>query len=304
MSELIPGYKSGFVSIVGKPNAGKSTLANRLLGQPVAGVSAKPQTTRKRQLAILTTDEAQIIFVDTPGLHAPKDKLSQFINSEAQYALHDADLILFLADVSQKPDQLDEGLATLVLEVQKDIPVLLVLNKNDLGDSKTLAANKALFEKLLPGARVVSISAQTGNGIENLLRVVRELLPEGPQYYPPEQITETFERDIAAEMVRAACLTLLEDEVPYSIAVRTDEYAERENGLLYVKATIFVERDAQKAIVIGKNGDMIKRIGAGARVDIEAASGQKVFLDLTVKLRKDWKNDQAFLKELGLSQKS
>ncbi len=304
MSELIPGYKSGFVSIVGKPNAGKSTLANRLLGQPVAGVSAKPQTTRKRQLAILTTDEAQIIFVDTPGLHAPKDKLSQFINSEAQYALHDADLILFLADVSQKPDQLDEGLATLVLEVQKDIPVLLVLNKNDLGDSKTLAANKALFEKLLPGARVVSISAQTGNGIENLLRVVRELLPEGPQYYPPDQITETFERDIAAEMVRAACLTLLEDEVPYSIAVRTDEYAERENGMLYVKATIFVERDAQKAIVIGKNGDMIKRIGSAARVDIEAASGQKVFLDLTVKLRKDWKNDQAFLKELGLSQKS
>jgi len=304
MSELISGYKSGFVSIVGKPNAGKSTLANRLLGQPVAGVSAKPQTTRKRQLAILTTDEAQIIFVDTPGLHAPKDKLSQFINSEAQYALHDADLILFLADVSQKPDQLDEGLATLVLEVQKDIPVLLVLNKNDLGDSKTLAANKALFEKLLPGARVVSISAQTGNGIENLLRVVRELLPEGPQYYPPDQITETFERDIAAEMVRAACLTLLEDEVPYSIAVRTDEYAERENGMLYVKATIFVERDAQKAIVIGKNGDMIKRIGSAARVDIEAASGQKVFLDLTVKLRKDWKNDQAFLKELGLSQKS
>jgi len=295
MSELIPGYKSGFVSIVGKPNAGKSTLANRLLGQPVAGVSAKPQTTRKRQLAILTTDEAQIIFVDTPGLHAPKDKLSQFINSEAQYALHDADLILFLADVSQKPDQLDEGLATLVLEVQKDIPVLLVLNKNDLGDSKTLAANKALFEKLLPGARVVSISAQTGNGIENLLRVVRELLPEGPQYYPPDQITETFERDIAAEMVRAACLTLLEDEVPYSIAVRTDEYAERENGMLYVKATIFVERDAQKAIVIGKNGDMIKRIGSAARVDIEAASGQKVFLDLTVKLRKDWKNDQALL---------
>jgi GTP-binding protein Era len=304
MSELIPGYKSGFVSIVGKPNAGKSTLANRLLGQPVAGVSAKPQTTRKRQLVILTTDEAQMIFVDTPGLHEPKDKLSQFINSEALYALHDADIILFLADASQNPDKLDEELATLVQEVQKDIPVLLALNKNDLADSKTLAANKALFESLLPGARVVSISAQTGNGIENLLRVLRELLPEGPQYYPPDQITETFERDIAAEMVRAACLTLLEEEVPYSIAVRTDEYAERENGVIYVKATIFVERDAQKAIVIGKNGDMIKRIGSAARVDIEAASGQKVFLDLTVKLRKDWKNDQAFLKELGLSQKS
>jgi GTP-binding protein Era len=199
---------------------------------------------------------------------------------------------------------MDESLASLVVEVQKDIPVLLVLNKNDLADSKTLAANKALFENLLPNARAVSISAQTGNGIENLLRVVREMLPEGPQYYPPDQITESFERDIAAEMVRAACLSLLEEEVPYSIAVRTDEYSERENGMLYVKATIFVEREAQKAIVIGKNGDMIKRIGSAARVDIEAVSGQKVFLDLTVKLRKDWKNDQAFLKELGLSQKS
>lgn len=304
MNELPPAYKSGFVSIVGKPNAGKSTLTNRLLGQPVAGVSAKPQTTRKRQLAILTTDEAQIIFVDTPGLHEPKDKLSQFINSEAQYALHDADVILFLADASQKPDKMDETLASLVMELQKDIPVLLALNKIDLTDSKTLAANKALFQNLLPEARVVSISAQTGSGIENLLQAVCELLPEGPQYYPPDQITESFERDIAAEMVRAACMDLLEDEVPYSIAVRTDEYSERENGMLYVKATIFVEREAQKAIVIGKNGDMIKRIGSAARVEIEAVSGQKVFLDLTVKLRKDWKNDAAFLKELGLSQKS
>jgi len=304
MNELPPAYKSGFVSIVGKPNAGKSTLTNRLLGQPVAGVSAKPQTTRKRQLAILTTGEAQIIFVDTPGLHEPKDKLSQFINSEAQYALHDADVILFLADASQKPDKMDETLASLVMELQKDIPVLLALNKIDLTDSKTLAANKALFQNLLPEARVVSISAQTGSGIENLLQAVRELLPEGPQYYPPDQITESFERDIAAEMVRAACMDLLEDEVPYSIAVRTDEYSERENGMLYVKATIFVESEAQKAIVIGKNGDMIKRIGSAARVEIEAVSGQKVFLDLTVKLRKDWKNDAAFLKELGLSQKS
>jgi len=304
MNELPPAYKSGFVSIVGKPNAGKSTLTNRLLGQPVAGVSAKPQTTRKRQLAILTTDEAQIIFVYTPGLHEPKDKLRQFINSEAQYALHDADVILFLADASQKPDKMDETLASLVMELQKDIPVLLALNKIDLTDSKTLAANKALFQNLLPEARVVSISAQTGSGIENLLQAVRELLPEGPQYYPPDQITESFERDIAAEMVRAACMDLLEDEVPYSIAVRTDEYSERENGMLYVKATIFVEREAQKAIVIGKNGDMIKRIGSAARVEIEAVSGQKVFLDLTVKLRKDWKNDAAFLKELGLSQKS
>ena len=188
MSELSPAYKSGFVSIVGKPNAGKSTLTNRLLGQPVAGVSAKPQTTRKRQLAIMTTDEAQIIFVDTPGLHEPKDKLSQFINSEAQYALHDADLILFLADASQKPDKMDESLASLVVEVQKDIPVLLVLNKNDLADSKTLAANKALFENLLPNARCLHLRADRQRHRKLAARGAGDaagrtaVLPSGPDY--------------------------------------------------------------------------------------------------------------------------
>ncbi|MFZ3071267.1 MAG: GTPase Era [Anaerolineaceae bacterium] len=304
MTENPETYKSGFVSIVGKPNVGKSTLTNRLLGQLVAGVSAKPQTTRKRQLAILTTDQAQILFVDTPGMHEPKDKLSQFINSEATYALHDADLILFLVDGSQKPDVLDEKLAAALMEVQKDIPVLLVLNKSDLADSKTFATNKRPYEALVPGTRSVAISAHNGNGIARLLEVVIELLPVGPQYYPPDQITEVFERDIAAEMIRAACLTVLEDEVPYSIAVRVDEYSERENGMLYIKATIFVERDAQKGIVIGKNGEMIKQIGSTARQDIEAMSAQKVYLDLTVKVHKDWKNDTVFLKEMGLANKA
>lgn len=304
MTENPETYKSGFVSIVGKPNVGKSTLTNRLLGQLVAGVSAKPQTTRKRQLAILTTDQAQILFVDTPGMHEPKDKLSQFINSEATYALHDADLILFLVDGSQKPDALDEKLAAALMEVQKDIPVLLVLNKSDLADSKTFATNKRPYEALVPGTRSVAISAHNGNGIARLLEVVIELLPVGPQYYPPDQITEVFERDIAAEMIRAACLTVLEDEVPYSIAVRVDEYSERENGMLYIKATIFVERDAQKGIVIGKNGEMIKQIGSTARQDIEAMSAQKVYLDLTVKVHKDWKNDTVFLKEMGLANKA
>ncbi|MFZ3151368.1 MAG: GTPase Era [Anaerolineaceae bacterium] len=297
-------YKSGFVSIVGKPNSGKSTLTNRILGQPVASVSAKPQTTRKRQLGILTTDLAQIIFIDSPGMHEPKDKLSQFINTEANYALHDADLIIFLVDGSQKPDAMDEKLAEALREVIKDIPVLLVLNKNDLAVSKTLSANKRLYEALVASTQTLSISAQTGNGVQHLLDVVVENLPEGPQYYPPDQVTEVFERDIAAEMIRAVCLTLLEEEVPYSIAVRTDEFSQRENDLLYIKATIFLEREAQKAIVIGKGGEMIKRIGSAARQDIEAMSGQKVFLDLSVKVHKDWKNDQTFLKELGLANKS
>jgi GTP-binding protein Era len=274
-----------------------------LLGQPIAGVSAKPQTTRKRQLAIRTTSEYQMIFVDTPGLHEPKDKLSQFINSEAIFALSDADLILFLVDGSQKPDAEDRKLADLVREAQKEDSVLLVINKIDLVDGKTLSAHRKLYQALFPEAPVVQISAQTGKGIDKLIDTLVERLPEGPQYFPEDEVTQTYERDIAAELIRAACMDLLEDELPYSIAVRTDEYSERENGAVYIKATIFVERDAQKAIVIGRNGEMIKRIGTLARTEIEAMNGKKVFLDLYVKTRKNWKNDPAFLREVGLSGK-
>ena len=296
-------FKSGFIAIAGKPNVGKSTLTNVLLGQPIAGVSAKPQTTRKRQLAIRTTAEYQMIFVDTPGLHEPKDKLSQFINSEAVSALSDADLILFLVDGSQKPDEEDRKLADLVHEAQKEDSVLLVINKIDLVDGKTLSAHRKLYQALFPEAPVLQISAQTGKGISELIDSIVERLPEGPMYFPEEQITQTYERDIAAELIRAACMDLLEDELPYSIAVRTDEYSERENGAVYIKATIFVERDAQKAIVIGRNGEMIKRIGTLARTEIEAMNGKKVFLELYVKTRKNWKNDPAFLREVGFTGK-
>ncbi len=296
-------FKSGFIAIAGKPNVGKSTLTNVLLGQPIAGVSAKPQTTRKRQLAIRTTAEYQMIFVDTPGLHEPKDKLSQFINSEAVSALSDADLILFLVDGSQKPDEEDRKLADLVHEAQKEDSVLLVINKIDLVDGKTLSAHRKLYQALFPEAPVVQISAQTGKGIGELIDSLIERLPEGPMYFPEEQITQTYERDIAAELIRAACMDLLEDELPYSIAVHTDEYSERENGVVYIKATIFVERDAQKAIVIGRNGEMIKRIGTLARTEIEAMNGKKVFLELYVKTRKNWKNDPAFLREVGFTGK-
>ena len=296
-------FKSGFIAIAGKPNVGKSTLTNVLLGQPIAGVSAKPQTTRKRQLAIRTTAEYQMIFVDTPGLHEPKDKLSQFINPEAVSALSDADLILFLVDGSQKPDEEDRKLADLVHEAQKEDSVLLVINKIDLVDGKTLSAHRKLYQALFPEAPVIQISAQTGKGISELIDTIVERLPEGPMYFPEEQITQTYERDIAAELIRAACMDLLEDELPYSIAVHTDEYSERENGVVYIKATIFVERDAQKAIVIGRNGEMIKRIGTLARTEIEAMNGKKVFLDLYVKTRKNWKNDPAFLREVGFTGK-
>lgn len=297
-----PAFRSGFVSIVGKPNAGKSTLLNRLMGQPIAGVSAKPQTTRKRQLGILTTDKAQIIFVDTPGLHEPKDKLSQFINSEAEFALRDADVLLFTADGTTKPDEMDKKLAALIAEVAPKVPVLMSVNKSDAVTGNILQINRLAYEKLLPEARVLVISAQTGGGVAHLLDVLAEMLPVGPAYYPEDQVTETFERDIAAEMIRSACMTHLTDELPYSIAVRVNEYSERENGLIYINATVFVEREAQKAIVIGRGGEKIKQIGSTARAEIEKMSGQKVFLEMAVKARKDWKTDPAFLKELGLAQ--
>ena len=296
-------HRSGFIAIAGKPNTGKSTLVNWLLGQPVAGVSAKPQTTRKRQLAILTSPDAQLIFVDTPGLHEAKDKLSQFINSEALFALQDADVILFLADGSSKPDALDAKLIEAVRQLKTTVPVLLAVNKSDAIDGKTFAANRQLYEALYPFAQVLAISAATGTGLERLLEIVKQNLPEGPEYYPADQVTDAYERDIAAEMIRAACLTNLSDEVPYGVAVRVDEYSQRENGLLYIKATLFVEREAQKGIVIGRNGEMIKRIGSNARVEIERMADQKVFLELSVKVRKDWKNDSAFLQEMGLFNK-
>ena len=191
MSDQTSPFKSGFIAIAGKPNVGKSTLTNVLLGQPIAGVSAKPQTTRKRQLGIRTTPEYQMIFVDTPGLHEPKDKLSQFINSEAIFALSDADLILFLVDGSQKPDAEDRKLADLVREAQKEDSVLLVINKIDLVDGKTLSAHRKLYQALFPEAPVVQISAQTGKGIGELINTLVERLPEGPQYFPEDEVTQT-----------------------------------------------------------------------------------------------------------------
>ncbi|MGI6250028.1 MAG: GTPase Era [Anaerolineaceae bacterium] len=300
MEEKNKKFKSGFVSIVGKPNVGKSTLLNRLMGQPIVGVSAKPQTTRKRQLGILTNETAQIIFVDSPGLHEPKDRLSQFINTEAEFALKDADIILFLADGATPPDTQDQLLAEKILELAAGTPTLMALNKSDAVSGRVFADNRKLFEKLIPEARQLPISAQTGEGVAQLLSLIGELLPEGPEYYPQDQITDEFERHIAAEMIRAAAMSNLEDELPYAIAVRTDEYSERENGTIYIKATIFVERDGQKAIVVGKGGERIKKIGSKARVDIEAMSGEKVYLDLTVKVKNDWKNDTRFLRALGL----
>jgi GTP-binding protein Era len=294
------GFHSGYVALVGRPNAGKSTLLNRLLGQPIAGVSAKPQTTRKRQLGILTTSNAQIIFLDTPGFHDPIDKLSEFINAEAGFALVDADIIAFLADSTAAPDTVDRKLIEILRKKPAD-RVLLVMTKQDLADEKSRASHEQSYQGLLPGVRTLRISAEVGAGIDTLISSLEEMLPEGPKYYPEEQITEDFERDIAAEMIRASAMEKLDDEMPYSLAVRILEFTERNNGDLYILASIYVEREAQKGILIGKSGQMIKEIGMSARKAIEKMADRKVFLSLDVKVQKDWKNNLFFLKEMGLA---
>lgn len=291
-------FKSGFIALIGKPNAGKSSLLNALIGQPIAGVSFRPQTTRRRQLGILSTDRYQMIFVDTPGLNNAKDKLSLFINNEVRFALEDADLLLYIADMSVPADELDQQLTDALKEKRSQDEVLLVYNKSDLSDKGQI---KQTFQALLPESRTIDISTRSGRGLPKLLELVEERLPEGPEYYPTDQITEDFEREIAAEMIRAKAMENLSDELPYSIAALVNEYKERENDVTYIHATIFVERDAQKAIVIGKKGAMIRKISTEARLAIEEMTQQKIFLDLQVKTQKDWKNDRAFLRLVGLA---
>lgn len=294
-------FKSGFIALVGKPNAGKSTLLNQLMGQPIAGVSFKPQTTRRRQLGILTTEQYQMVFTDTPGLNNAKDKLGSFINNEVKFALEDADILLYLADVSKAPDDLDRQLAALIKEKRDKQNVILLFNKSDLAGDNQIGKNKQAYQALFPEDPSLEIVARNGKGLDKLLTKVEELLPEGPEYYPTEQITQDFERDIAAELIRAAAMENLDDELPYSIASQVDEFKERDNDMIYVHGTIFVEREAQKGIVVGRKGMMIRKISTQAREAIENMTGQRVFLDLQVKTQKDWKNDTAFLKRVGLA---
>jgi GTP-binding protein Era len=295
------GFKSGYVALVGKPNAGKSTLLNHYMGQKIAAVSIKPQTTRRRQLGILTLPEAQIIFVDTPGMHSDDFKLSQFINDEARFAFMDADVILFVVDASQPPNDDDRRLAAEISENIQAPRILLVMNKIDLVSEAELQNRREAYRDLMDFDDHISISAITEGGRQSLLDEIIALLPEGPQYYPAEQITATYEREIAEDLIRSAALHYLRDEVPYGIFVRVDDYKMREEGKRYVRATILIERESHKGIVIGRGGSMLKNIGTMARQEIEEMSGESVFLDLKVKVEKNWRNNPDFLRRYGLS---
>jgi GTPase len=297
--QKMPDFRSGFIAILGKPNVGKSTLVNALLGQKIAAVSPRPQTTRRRQMGILTLPEAQLVFVDTPGVHTPRHKLGQFFNQEAEEALDGVDVVLFLVDASTEPDEEDRRAAGLLQALRHRPDLILGLNKIDKIPALAVDLVRSAYQALITEAPAWVFSAASHQGLKELLEALTARLPVRPAEYPEDQITDLYEKEIAAELIREAALIFLRDEVPHALAVRLDEFSERENGNAYIAATLLVEHDSQKGIVIGEKAAMLKKIGSAARMEIEAMSGRKVFLELRVKVDKDWRDDENALRRLG-----
>lgn len=291
------GFKSGFVAVIGRPNVGKSTLINGLIGQKIAIMSDKPQTTRNKILCVLTQDDAQILFIDTPGIHKPKHKLGEYMSNVAENTLKEVDVILFVVDATE-----DIGAGELyILERLQSTnkPVILVVNKVDkINQQQTLPIISRYAERYnFIGA--IPISAKDHINLELLVMEIKKHLEEGPQYYPSDMITDQPERMVVAELIREKVLHLTREEIPHAIAVEIEEMATRKNEDVYIRATIYVERDSQKGIVIGAKGSLLKEIGALARLDIENLLGSKVYLDLWVKVKKDWRNRDNILREFG-----
>ena len=299
MMEHNKGYKSGFVSIVGRPNVGKSTFLNRVIGQKIAIMSDKPQTTRNKVQGVLTQTNSQTIFIDTPGIHKPKHKLGEFMLKVSRNALKEVDIIMFMVNAEQEIGKGDEFIIEM-LEGNKT-PVFLVINKIDQIHPDKLVGIIDSYKDKFNFAEIIPISALQGNNVEQLLSTIEKYLPEGPQYYPADQITDHPERFIISELIREKVLHTTREEIPHSIAVVIDKIKrdEENENMIRVQATIMVERDSQKGIVIGKKGALLKQVGTEARKDIEMLLGSKVFLELWVKVQKDWRNKQTHLRDFG-----
>ncbi|MDQ0900207.1 MULTISPECIES: GTPase Era [unclassified Paenibacillus] len=290
-------FKSGFVAIIGRPNVGKSTLMNQIIGQKIAIMSDKPQTTRNKIHGVYTSNNGQIVFLDTPGIHKPTSKLGDYMSKVAHGTLGEVDAVLFLVDVAEGIGGGDRYIIEQLKHVET--PVILVLNKIDLVQPEALLAIITNYKDLYDFAEIVPVSALKGNNVTTLLEQIVRYLPEGPQYYPADQITDHPEQFVCAELVREKILHLTREEIPHSIAVQIEDMRVEPNGVVHISAVIFVERDSQKGIVIGKQGSLLKEIGRQARRDIETLLGSKTFLELWVKVKKDWRNQDRVLRDLG-----
>lgn len=291
-------YRSGFAGIIGRPNVGKSTLLNNLMHRKLAIISEKPQTTRNKIRCILTRDDAQIVFVDTPGLHKPRNALGERLNKAVRETLSEVDVVVFMLDGTQTIGKGDLFIAGELSGL--DTPVVAVLNKIDRLSPEQVEAQMAVAENLGRFVEVIPLSAKTGENVHALIEKIVELLPEGPKYYPDDMVTDQPVTFIVAELIREKVLQLTREEVPHSVAVVVEEMGKREDGgIVDIQAVIYVERDSQKGILIGKGGRMLKEIGTRARQEIEPLLGEKVFLQLQVKVEKDWSKRPQLVRRMG-----
>ncbi|PNZ11285.1 GTPase Era [Staphylococcus coagulans] len=290
-------YKSGFVTIIGRPNVGKSTFVNRVIGHKIAIMSDKAQTTRNKIQGVMTEKDAQIVFLDTPGIHKPKHKLGDYMMKVAKNTLSEIDAVMFMVNVNEEIGRGDQYIMEMLKTVKT--PVFLVLNKIDLVHPDALMPKIEQYQTYMDFAEIVPISALEGHNVKHFLNVLKSYLPEGPQYYPDGQISDHPEQFVVSELIREKILQTTSEEIPHAIGVNVERMTKESEDRVHIEATIFVERDSQKGIVIGKGGKKLKEIGKRARLDIEHLLGSKVYLDLWVKVQKDWRNKATFIKQMG-----
>ena len=290
-------HKSGFVSIIGRPNVGKSTFVNRVIGHKIAIMSDKAQTTRNKIQGVMTRDDAQIIFIDTPGIHKPKHKLGDYMMRVAKNTLSEIDAIMFMVNVNEDIGRGDEYIMEMLKNVKT--PIFLVLNKIDLVHPDTLMPKIEQYQSYMDFTEIIPISALEGLNVDHFIDVLKSFLPEGPKYYPDNQISDHPEQFVVSEIIREKILHLTSEEIPHAIGVNVDRMIKEDEDRVRIEATIYVERDSQKGIVIGKGGKKLKEVGKRARRDIEMLLGSKVYLELWVKVQRDWSNKVNFIRQIG-----
>ncbi|KEA33359.1 GTPase Era [Staphylococcus epidermidis] len=290
-------HKSGFVSIIGRPNVGKSTFVNRVIGHKIAIMSDKAQTTRNKIQGVMTRDDAQIIFIDTPGIHKPKHKLGDYMMRVAKNTLSEIDAIMFMVNVNEDIGRGDEYIMGMLKNVKT--PIFLVLNKIDLVHPDTLMPKIEQYQSYMDFTDIIPISALEGLNVDHFIDVLKSFLPEGPKYYPDNQISDHPEQFVVSEIIREKILHLTSEEIPHAIGVNVDRMIKEDEDRVRIEATIYVERDSQKGIVIGKGGKKLKEVGKRARRDIEMLLGSKVYLELWVKVQRDWRNKVNFIRQIG-----